>query len=113
MIDDIFRALTVERKRLARMKARGETAIGRTTYRAAATEVISGPSFTGSQIDRLLRIEIAEDNIYELASDLELRGMRFNRQAHEGPLTLQGVDLYFVPRLPAPGWRIINPMAKP
>ena len=66
------------------------------------------------QACRVLRFEIDRDHEVELLEWLHknhmLRQMPWELQ---GPYQFMGVDVYLVPNLPAPGWRIINPMRKP
>jgi hypothetical protein len=66
--------------------------------------------FAPEQIDRLLRIEIDQTRVPEFWRYSKHSLDAFHRRdEREGPQTFQGVDLYVVNQLPAPGWRIINP----
>lgn len=61
---------------------------------------------------RVLRFEVDRDHEGEMWEWLHRNGYLSNRGLPEGPLKFMGVDVYLVPKLPAPGWRIINPMRK-
>lgn len=67
--------------------------------------------FTGDQARRMIRVEVNhevemdfEQWIWETCQDY--------RSPHDrvGPSKLVGFDVYVVRNLPAPGWRVINPM---
>ena len=63
------------------------------------------------QARRILRVELDHDAFDEVAYDLDCP-WRYDAHDMEGPRRLRGVDVYTVNRLPAPGWRVINPMEK-
>jgi hypothetical protein len=75
-----------------------------------------GDIFRGTeQIRRMLRIEIDDEHFNQLMCDAS-SGLRMeyvtNREA-QGPMQIQGVDLYVIQRprtLPPPGWFVINPL---
>jgi len=71
-------------------------------------------AFKGSEVERMLRIEIERDLEPEFARWLQYTGQSVGKSffAHQGPWTFQGVDVYVVNVLPAPGWRIINPLVR-
>lgn len=68
------------------------------------------PLMSDGLIRRALRVEIAqawEDAFMcGLFSDITTRDLVRDR---DGPFTYQGIAWYFVERLPAPGWRVVNP----
>lgn len=76
----------------------------------------SGGFLSSGQVNAMLRVEVDrlhEETLWEAARfDLELREtlLPHARGESEGSITIRGVALYFVNRLPAPGWRVINPM---
>lgn len=62
---------------------------------------------------RILRFEIDRDHEVDLLEWLHKTGqLRAMPWELKGPYQFMGVDVYLVPNLPAPGWRIINPMRK-
>jgi hypothetical protein len=110
MIEDISRALIVERRRLYSMRV-PNLAPGKSPDEAIRLTAMFKPE----EVDRLLRIEIERDFEGDWLSALHRIGMIDHRTSywdHEGPRTFQNVDVYMVNRLPAPGWRIVNPMVK-
>lgn len=58
---------------------------------------------------RILRVELGYDAQGEVWMDPDCP-WKFDPGDMEGSRRLLGVDTYFVDRLPAPGWRVINPM---
>lgn len=72
---------------------------------------LTRPIFTNDIVERLLRVEY--DRI-EAANVMASSGAMFVMQSGQagGPLTIEGVTWYEVPRLPSPGWRVINPMRR-
>lgn len=73
------------------------------------------PRFKPDEIERMLRIEIDRDNDGVWLEWQWRNGMHINRDqaSRDGPRQFQRVDVYIVDTLPAPGWRIVNPMVKP
>ena len=61
------------------------------------------------QARRLLRVEIGYDAQTEIWLDPDCP-WKYDGFDFQGPRRLLGVDTYVVDRLPAPGWRVINPM---
>lgn len=70
------------------------------------------PVFSPAQVRAMLRIEVDREREIEVMRDRDALtlGLRQQWQEGTGPLELEGVALYVVNRLPAPGWRVINPM---
>lgn len=71
--------------------------------------------FSPKQIEKMLRVEISRDEMPELIRDLGANFQDYVVREHlsgtrEGPFTIEGVAYYEVAALPAPGWRVINPM---
>lgn len=60
---------------------------------------------------RLLRIEVDRDQECNLMRYFYEAGIVTSHPSGdaEGPNKLDGIDVYVVSRLPAPGWRIVNP----
>lgn len=69
--------------------------------------------YNTEQACRALRFEIDRDHEPDLLQWLH-RNHALQKMPWEleGPYQFMGVDVYLVPNLPAPGWRIINPMRK-
>lgn len=61
------------------------------------------------QARRILRVEVSHSTEGDIWSDPDCP-WRYDRIDMEGPPRLRGVDVYVVGNLPAPGWRVINPM---
>jgi len=61
--------------------------------------------------DEVLRVEYDRNTHDQLMheADHSLRAFIIERVGREGPWVIQGVSWYRVDKLPAPGWRVINP----
>ena len=67
--------------------------------------------FTADQARRMIRVEVNHE--VECAVEQWLWETRQSFDSHltrVGPAKLVGLDVYVVHNLPAPGWRVINPM---
>jgi hypothetical protein len=89
--------------------------IGREITRLARGRFGSVFSGRSDVMRRMLRIEIDDERFDQLMCDAS-SGLRFeymaNREA-QGPMQIQGVDLYVISRprtLSEPGWFVINPL---
>lgn len=111
MIEDIRRAVNEQRRYLHSLHSPQTESEGstETTFRVR-------PSFKPEQVEAMLRVEVElrhEETLWSEAhrerSEL-FEQFLANRGDREGPFTIMGVALYFVDKLPAPGWRVINPM---
>lgn len=60
----------------------------------------------------VLRVEIADDALSEYLESRTWADRPPYYADHIGPMVTFGVATYGVRRLPAPGWRIINPFRK-
>ena len=107
MIEDIANALMAEIEHLH----------GLTTLTPISPDHCRGvPSFKPEQVYAMLRVEVAlkhEETIWNEARDTVELSRQVVDEAqgkHEGPLTLLGVAVYYVRKLPEPGWRVVNPM---
>jgi hypothetical protein len=113
MIEDITRALNVERRRLHALTTQYSAIPGKPGE--VNTRLRAIPMFKAEQVERMLRIEIDRDHEGDWLHALHRVGMidyGASYWDYEGPRTFQNVDVYMVNRLPAPGWRIVNPMVK-
>ena len=72
------------------------------------------PCFRPEQVDRMLRVEVSHECLDEIMRDADpsTRMGFIEAERAGGPGKIMGVDVYTVRGLPAPGWRIINPMEK-
>lgn len=77
------------------------------------------PMFRNDTVVRaVLRIEMDRDAEYRIMEtlgrgngpDLLHAWQEYRGHSKEGPMTFMGVAVYFVEKLPEPGWRVINPM---
>ena len=107
MIEDIRRAVNEQRRQLHSL----------TTLTPISPDHCRGvPSFKREQIEAMLRVEVERRHEETLWDDARHDGELFEqfravgRGEREGPFTIMGVALYFVDKLPAPGWRVVNPM---
>lgn len=71
------------------------------------------PRFSPEQAQAMLRIEATFDAIRSLYAHRESLDFLSPPHRHDEPTTFMGVSLYEVHHpIPAPGWRIINPMRR-
>lgn len=74
------------------------------------------PSFKADQVEEMLRVEIdrdCQDRILSRA-DWEVRDLWLGGpKGRPSPLKVDGISWYVLDQLPAPGWRVINPMEPP
>lgn len=85
--------------------AREEDSIGRYVRRKDAVHLFR----KSETVRRVLRVEVShgvEDDIM-WSRDCP---WRYEPMDKPGPRRIHDVDVYIVPGLPAPGWRVINPM---
>ncbi len=66
---------------------------------------------TTDQARRLLRVELDHEAEAAIWNDPDCP-WRWEPFYMEGARRLRGVDAYVVNKLPAPGWRVINPMVE-
>lgn len=121
MIKELSKAVHAEVRALHTMQApenlvpviRAESVPVVTEYRAPP------PMFRNDAVVRaLLRIEMDRDAEYRIMEtlgrgngpDLLHAWQEYRSHSKDGPMTFMGVAVYFVEKLPAPGWRVINPM---
>lgn len=75
------------------------------------------PTFNSRQVEAVLRVEVSvrlrEDLWAQACDDRNFADQltTYFTGKLQGPLTVEGVALYFVSSLPAPGWRVVNPLA--
>lgn len=123
MTDDLGKAVTMAVASLRRMRAPESMvtlALAQRNLCPLATLPRPAPMFKDDAAARaVLRIEIDRDAEYALAesayrnhdNSCMARWADYRSGKLEGPLTFMGVAVYFVERLPAPGWRVVNPMS--
>lgn len=128
MTDDLGKAVTMAVASLRRMRAPESMvtlALAQRNLRPPPGEEVAtlprpAPMFKDDAAARaVLRIEIDRGAEYALAesayrnhdSSYMARWADYRSGKLDGPLTFMGVAVYFVERLPAPGWRVVNPMS--
>lgn len=111
MLSEIMMAIRYEKRALARYVT--------VPHGGDPSEVVRAwDSFRPEQIEQMLRVEIEQAAWEELYGDLHRdreAGGLMTMMAHktgrrEGPFRIEGVAVYEVTKLPAPGWRVVNPM---
>lgn len=84
---------------------REEDSIGRYVRRKDAVHLFR----KSETVRRVLRVEVSYGVEDDIMWDRDCP-WRYEPMDKTGPRRIHDVDVYIVPNLPAPGWRVINPM---
>ena len=120
LFDDIAHAVIVEKRRLLATRSIAPLSLEEAEETKALERRPVGkvaPSFRTEQVDAMLRVELdqhLDQKMWDSLRDRPTEALAFMdhcvRGTAKGPWTIANVAVYLVRSLPAPGWRIINPM---
>ena len=110
VVDDIIKAARTEIRRLMASRSFADSPLDAALAKETMAHVRPLISRQSMAV-RIIRIEVDHDVDCDIAAWRYRYGCGddLTRSDHIGPRTLMGIDVYVVDRLPAPGWRVVNP----